>query len=272
MAKKKKPRTVAVGRNTVRSRSRPRPKPRGQTIFRPRPGSYDPDIDAQERAAERGFGYTTEDVDRGRERSLSDYLLGQGEVQRQYGENLSDLITQRTQGQQDYQTNLQSISRNFQRLGNAQAQTGRQRGLAGGFQQQAARKRAVNQALERAPVDLGFKRFMEGSQLAEKRLGEARDRDVGQLSLGYQRGDEDFGTTLQRAGRELEAFRLDSAAARQAQSGQPLVTLPAAKRRKNTQRQRMTQALKSTRIGGRPVSYAQWQRGDLARALLGGRY
>lgn len=37
-------------------------------------------------------------------------------------------------------------------------------------------------------------------------------------------------------------------------------------------RRRITAGLRSTRIGGKPVSYAQWQRGDLAKALLGKKY
>jgi hypothetical protein len=46
-------------------------------------------------------------------------------VQRQYGENLSDLLKARSRGSEDYQTNLQTIARNFSQLGNQQAQQGR---------------------------------------------------------------------------------------------------------------------------------------------------
>jgi hypothetical protein len=37
---------------------------------------------------------------------------------------------------------------------------------------------------------------------------------------------------------------------------------------KPSQRKAMTKALRNTRIGGKPVSYQQWQRGDLLKALL----
>jgi len=215
--------TVPVGRN----KNKPVFYGKGKTVTldRPPPGSYDPDLDAQERAAQRGYGNTTEDVLRARERSATDFGLSVGDTQRQYGENLSDLLKARTQGTQDYNTNLQTIARNFAQLGNVQAQRGRQAGLDGGFALQAQRKRATNQAIERAPVDLGFNRFIEGSKLAEQRLGDARDRGVGQLGLGYERGSEDLGTTQTRAGTELNAYLQDLSAARQAQYGGPLPTV-----------------------------------------------
>jgi hypothetical protein len=228
MRQRRRPRTVAVGRKRAPVFRGPG---RRVTLDRPPPGSYDPDLDAQQRAAQRGYANTVEDVGRAGERASSDFGLGESEIGRQYGENLSDLLKSRTQGTQDYQTNLQSIARSFSQLGNVQAQRGRQAGLSGGFAAQAQRKRATNEAITRAPVDLGFQRFMEGSQLAEKRLGEAKQRETGQLGLGYSRGNEDLSTTGQRAGTELNAYLQDIAAARQAQYGGPLPTvkLPGAK-------------------------------------------
>lgn len=262
---------------------RSRRRGRTVTLYRPPLGSYDPGLDAQERAAERGYDYTTKDIARGRERALSDFITAQGDIQRQkgdvqreYGENLTDMLTSRKRGQQDYTSNLQTINRNFQRLGNVQAQRGRQAGLGGGFARQAARKRAANKAIERAPVDLNFQRFMADSRLGQKRLGEARvrsidelDRSAGRLAEDYRRGGEDFDVTGYRAGRELENLRLDLADTRESQrqqtqgGGLPTYRVPL------TRKQRMTRALRSTRIGGKPVTYRQWKRGDLASALLG---
>lgn len=224
------------------------------TLDRPPPGSYDPGLDAQQRAAQRGYGQTLEDLVTQGSRATTDWTLSQEDVQRQlgdverqrgdvergYGESLSDLLKSRTQGQQDYQTNLQTLARNYQRLGNTQAQRGRQAGLYGqGFAAQAARKRTANEALERQPIDTAFNRFLEGSQLSEQRLGEARQRSLedvgrsaesvqrgeGQLNLGYQRGQQDIATQGQRAGTELEAYMRDIAEARQAQYGKPLPTV-----------------------------------------------
>lgn len=262
------------------------------TPERPPPGSYDIGLDAQERAAQRGFGYLTEDLSRAGGRATDDYLLGVGDVGRQRGElnedlarqrerfsqdllgerqgvqrgynrSLSDLITQRTQGQEDYQSSLQNIARNFQRLGNQQSQRGRQMGLqGGGFAAQAARKRSLNEGLERQPVTTNFNRFMEASKLGEGRLnedrdlnlatltrqearfgedvdrsekrgGEALDRASGELGLGYRRGIEDRGVQFTRGGQELQNYLQDIAKARQAQYGKPLKTvyLPRGKKR-----------------------------------------
>jgi hypothetical protein len=241
MVKRRRPvRTAPVGQ-----KPKPRPKGRTVTLSRPPAGTYDVQLDADERAAKRGYGNTLEDVLRSRERGATDFGLGQadiqrqqGEVNRQYGESLSDLIRSRTQGQQDYGTNIQTIARNFSRLGNNQAQQGRRAGLGSGFQAQAQRKRAANEQIERAPVDLGFQRFLEGSKLAETRLGEAKQRGLdevsrsgGQLNLGYERGEEDLGVTERRAGTEFQNYLQDVSAARQAQYGGPLpkVTLPASR-------------------------------------------
>lgn len=198
-----------------------------QTVFRPPAGSYDVNLDAQERAAQRGYRNTQEDAATQRTRASDDFTISSGENQRQYTESLSDLIKQRTEGQQDYQTNLQTISRNFAQLGNVQAQRGRQAGLSGGFAAQAQRKRQANEQIERAPVDLNFNRFLEGSKLAETRLGQARDRGQGQLGLAYDRGSSDLETGLARAGVENTAFGQDIAAARQQQYAQsPMFKLP----------------------------------------------
>jgi hypothetical protein len=198
-----------------------------QPVFRPPAGSYDVTLDAQERAAQRGYDNTVDDTRLQRARSSDDFTIASGENQRQYGESLADLLKARTQSQQDYGTNLQTIARNFSQLGNVQAQRGRQAGLAGGFAAQAQRKRATNEAITRAPVDLGFQRFIEGSKLAESRLGLARDRGQGQLGLSYDRGSEDLETNLARAGVENQQFGVDIAAARQQQYAQgPMFKVP----------------------------------------------
>jgi hypothetical protein len=259
--KRKPVRTVPVGRNTVPHKKAGHKKAPGRKIVldRPPPGTYDPNLDVGERAATRGYRNTLDDIATSRERGATDFGLGQGdiarqqgEVNRQYGENLSDLIRSRTEGQQDYQTNLQGIARNFSRLGNVQAQRGRQAGLRGGFARQAQRKRDVNQQLERAPVDLGFKRFIEGSKLAETRLGQAKqrsldevDRSGGALDLSYQRGDQDLTTTESRAGNEFQNYLQDVAAARQAQYGGPLPTIKLPGKKPKPTRSQRTRARKT---------------------------
>lgn len=194
------------------------------TLDRPPAGTYDVGLDQQERAAVRGAQQTGEDLGTQGTRLGTDFTLGQVETGRQYQESLTDLLKQREQTQQDYGTNLQTLARNYQQLGNRQAQQGRQAGLAGGFTAQAARKRAANEAIERAPIDTSFNRFIEGSKLQEQQLGEARDRSTGELGLNFERGSEDIATQGRRTGTELDAMIRDIAEARQAQWGKPLPT------------------------------------------------
>jgi hypothetical protein len=248
-----------------------------RTLIRPPAGSYDPNLDVQERAAKRGYRYTTEDLTRGSEREATDFGIGQEnlgrqrvDVQRQYGENLSDLLKARARGSEDYQSNLQSIARNFSQLGNAQAQRGREAGLEGGYALQAARKRAANEAITRAPVDTGYRRFSADSTLDETRLGQAQqrsfdeiDRSGGQLAESHRRAVEDSSVTGERAGTELQNYVQDIAAARQDQYRGPLQwTDP---------RAGVKAGLRNTRIGKKrkQPTYAQWKRGDMLTALVG---
>jgi len=240
--------------------------PTQTTIMRPPPGTYDPALDAQERAAGRGLGDFVLDTEQTRGRNLTDFVLGTQDIARQrtefgediaterqgvetsFGRSLTDLLTERTQTGEDYTRNLSQLQRNFDILGSQQKQSINAAGLSsGGASAQAQRKRAENQAWEKAPIDTGFKRFGEASALAEGRLGEDKattlagilrsegrgygelDRAGGALNLAYERGDKDLTTGLGRAQRENTAFGLDIGDARQAQYGGPITAPVAAK-------------------------------------------
>lgn len=59
-----------------------------------------------------------------------------------------------------------------------------------------------------------------------------------------------------------------AASKQQAVTGAP--GSPGGPKQSPAQKKAMTAALRSTRIAGKPVSYQQWQRGDLYRALIAG--
>lgn len=191
-------------------------------------GTYDPGLDAQRRQAMRGAQYTTEDLDVAGERASSDFGLQTGEINRQYQENLNDLLQGRQRTEQDYQNNLQTLARNYQQLGNRQTQAGAQAGLEGGFAAQAARKRAANQQIEKAPLDLSLSRFLHDSVTSQRRLGEAKDRAIGQLGIDYSRGNEDRSVTGRRTGTELSNTLADinDAATAQFKQNYPGMALP----------------------------------------------
>jgi len=228
----------------------------------PPPGTYDPGLDAQERATNRGLSDLIADIgadtgvnrvrantdwltqqaqlNQSGQRNEADYTLGTSRAEQSFGRSLADLLTQRAQGGEDYQSNVSALQRNYATLGNNQNQAARAAGAmtGSGAQLQAARKREANQAIDRAPIDTAYQRFMSGSQLAEQRLGEdkantlqdllngiSRSREdlstAGQqLNLGYERQNTDWDTQLSRAGRETGQFGIDTAAARAAQATQ----------------------------------------------------
>ena len=238
-----------------------------QRVLKPPPGTYDPNLDAVERASGRGLQDLVQDVDLGRQRGFTDFGLGQADlntqrtqlgedyatgqaaVERNYGRSLADLLKQREQGTQDYGSSVQTLQRNYTNLGEAQGEQQRKAGAfeGGGAALQAARKREANQAIDRAPIDTAYQRFMGDSQTAQGRLGEdkatslndlltgfnrgtgAIDTGGGQLGLNYARSMEDLTSQLSRAQRENTEFGIDTAAARQAQYGGPVITVPGAK-------------------------------------------
>jgi hypothetical protein len=232
-------------------------------VLKPPPGTYDVGLDQQERASQRGLTDLIQDVAQGKERLSTDlglgltdigtqrnrlgedYTTGVGQVEQSYGRSLADLLTARKQGGEDYNANVGNLQRSYDRLGVQQGETARKAGAlsTGGAFAQADRKRAENQALDRAPIDTAFQRFNEASALSESRLGEDKqtslndllrgftrgnqdlDTGTGQLGLNYNRSFEDLTGQQTRAEREAAAFGLDTAEARQAQYGGPVVTV-----------------------------------------------
>lgn len=199
------------------------------TPIKPPPGSYDPNLDAQERSAGRQLDYLTSDTETGELRAQSALDTGTSLADRGYQRSLGDLLTARSRGEHDYGTNLNTLARNFENLGTAQAGAQRKAGAysGSGAAIQAASKRAANEAIERAPIDEAFKRFNEDNALAQSRSLEDRDTQIGGLNQEYGARHNDLGTALTRAQSENTFFGQDTAAARSFQSsalGYPVVT------------------------------------------------
>lgn len=195
--------------------------------FKPAPppsGSYDPDLDAQDQAAQASLSDLKQDIDpvtgrlqgraqddlsirlkglgTARTRTKQDYDTATAETGRGFDRSLSDLIKGRTREGEDYGTNLTNLSRQYQQLGDAQTQSARAAGAAAGSgaQIQAARKRASNELIDKAPIDLAHARYGEDSSLGETRLGEDRKSATSALDLAYARSGEDIGDEEKAAG------------------------------------------------------------------------
>jgi hypothetical protein len=145
-----------------------------------------------------------------------DYTIGQGNIQEQRTNTLADLLRSYTRGNEDRQ-------KAYTILGSNQTQSANAAGLlGGGFAQQAATKRDANQQFEQNRANQDY-------STAQTRVNTASDEQLSQLGLDYQRGTEDRGTTLTRAGRENTIYGQDINASAWAQaraSGYPLPTKP----------------------------------------------
>ena len=141
------------------------------------------------------------DVAQLRTRGAEDFGEQRSDLETSYGRNLSDLLTNRQQTSEDYGTSIANLARNYQRLGNNQAQKSRQMGVGpgqGGFAAQAARKRAENQTIERNPIDTSYNRANAASALSESRLGEDRTESLSDILRSETRYGQDLDTQATR--------------------------------------------------------------------------
>jgi hypothetical protein len=199
------------------------------TPYKPPPvptGSYDPALDAQYGASQRGLADLGFDAERNRLRLTSDYGVNTQQIQQQSawgqedlmrGSNrgafdltqqrdrgMQDLGTARTRGDEDYQRSLAALTRDYDRLGIRQTEQQAQAGaLRSGAALQAARKRAENQAWDRQPIDTSYNRFTADNAQAQQRLGQdygtAEQRRLEDLFIGTSRGNQQRDTALGQA-------------------------------------------------------------------------
>lgn len=178
-------------------------------------GTYDPNLDASARAADRGLLYGTQDAERDKERlstsyvagkdsadtqqkySLADLLSGKnrGEADLLTGKNrsLADLLTASTREGQDYGRLSGDLARNYAELGAGQTATASKGAFVDtGSIAAAGAQRAENQGRDQGVLDLSHSRF-----------GEDNTRDTGRVNEDYNTGfgrmEEDYGTGVERA-------------------------------------------------------------------------
>lgn len=160
---------------------------------RPPSNTYDPNLDAQQRAAQRGFQDLQADTALAGGRALEDYGLGVQNLQQARARGLADIATAET-----------GVRRDFSTLATAQAGQQRSAGVSGGGTAlAAAAARAQNQQLALDPL-----------QTQRVRLNENTDAAIGAAGVDYTRGVTDRTTALDRAGRENTFFGQDIGAQR----------------------------------------------------------
>lgn len=222
--------------------------PYDQVVAQPPAGSYDPNLDAQENAVNRGLVYTTQDVNTAGSRAEQDYGQTVHGLTTTRDRSLSDLLRGHTRAGEDFDrsgtrmgedhtTNTQSIDRSYQRLGTSQTGAAAQQGVAtqGSTLANALRARRENQGIDQAAEDRSFTRGTENLSTARTREGEDYGTNTGRVTedyndpnyghlaragTDYQRGVDDRATTLGRAGTEAAQYGLDSTAQRNFQAQQ----------------------------------------------------
>ncbi len=205
----------------------------------PPPGTYDPGIDYNAGASERGYQNTFDDAATLFERGREDYNLGVGDLDRSRGRSLADLLTGQFREQQDYETGIAENQRQFGILGRQQNERAAQQGIQSqGILGQAARVRMDNQNREHGRIDQQHLRNIDDTNTARTRVGEDYSTARQRLDLGFGR---EFGgfrgnqfnspltgqpmvgsllTQLTRAGTENNAFQTYSAGQRASQAAQ----------------------------------------------------
>jgi hypothetical protein len=179
----------------------------------PPPGSYDPALDAQQRAQERGYGdlqasdatnslyagqdyqtgvsrentsyaNTLADIATGRTRSNEDFATGTGRVNEDYTRGTS-------RSNEDYGTATGNLVRAFGQLGQAQRGNIAAAGLGGGALRQALARRTENQGIQQKGLDTSHTRSLEDLTTGKSRslqdLGTAHDRSLQDYSTGETR-------------------------------------------------------------------------------------
>lgn len=185
----------AITGHGVQSAPKPKPKdpnkpdnPKPKVPKTAPPGSYDPALDAQQRAARTGLEDLQADTG----------LAGQrGQEDRATAVGLASRNSERQQA--DFQTSLDNLFHNFQVQGRQQFQSANAAGvLHGGTQEAAAQVRGGNLERAEAPIHTGQQR--ETQDLASRLLDINRTAD---------RADADRFTKVQRGMREQGYYNSD---------------------------------------------------------------
>lgn len=194
--------------------------------------SYDPSIEAERRAQQRGLKDILKDTHRARVYAGQDLSQKQADIGRtqsrglqdintEYTQGVQDITRRQTRGSEDFTTQLDNLVRGFQQKGQQQTQVANAAGVNdASTAAAAAARRAENLAVARQPIDTGRQRLAEDTAtafgrltgqtgLATSRLGEDVTRDYSLAKQDHSRTIRDLLTKLRRAKREQQIGNLD---------------------------------------------------------------
>lgn len=222
---------------------KPAPKPSAVTaggLTQPPFLTYDPGLEAQRRAAQRGLHDTEQDVGTERHYNKTDLVQALKDIRTTTGRKRQDIMRTnarsaqklsndeqdvQTKGQrasQDFGTQLENIGRQFAQLGHRQSEGANAAGvLDSGTMSAAAVARGRNQQLAEAPIHVGQERLNEDLLTALQRIGTARgelgqDTETAVGRLGEDRNRERLLTHRQAGRKDISLTRKEQRAKREA--------------------------------------------------------
>lgn len=173
------------------------------------PGTYDPNLDIQASAVNRGLADTTQDISKAGTRDTTDYLTGVGQIDQSAARE-----------GQDYTSRVATLTRAYDQLASQQGQQQAAAGVdRGGAALQAAAKRQANMAIERAPIDTAHTRAGQDLQRQRDQLALDLAPPSADNALGGRRF-QDRATQLTRAQREAAQFGIDTGTVKNFQAAQ----------------------------------------------------
>jgi hypothetical protein len=205
---------------------------------RPPAGSYDPILNSQARAADRGLGDLTRDTETQRERGLEDYNSNLGALTTGRDRTLADILTGETRATQDRDTALGNLDLQYDRLATRQAEGARVSGVTSqGLLNKSAAVRDANETRDQQPILTNFGRAIEDFGTARGRTTEDFGTRSELLSRDYGRTFDplagDLTKQLRRAGRENTFFQQDINEQKAYQAAQTGWQAPKQKKPKN---------------------------------------
>lgn len=203
----------------------------------PPPGSFDPGLEAQVRAAERGLIDLIEkthlegrreskdtrearqllerkvrqgqaDIARSRSYAVQDAGNQRGQLQTSFARDLQDLATAKQRGQQDYEKTLTDMQHRYAQTAAEQSQAQVASGTDDtGTTAAGAAVRGANQAYDKSGVDTVHTRHEEDIALQEQRDRENFATQSGLIDQGLNRDLTGYGIQSYRLGKEQQSQR-----------------------------------------------------------------
>lgn len=145
---------------------------------KPPPGTYDPALEAQRRAGQRGLAQLLEDIGTANTRDSEDFAGAMAEMAKRKG-----------RADEDFGVSLQNLQRRYATQGWNQGQSATVAGVAeGGTLAASAARRAENQGMDEQPIRRAHDRFGEDYQSSIDKANRDHARALADRELKRQRG------------------------------------------------------------------------------------